>query len=63
MLSRVLNGRTVVSADMDLRLYAVLGTPPVRWLAMQTERDLWEASHNAKHRPKVKHTKLVQTVA
>lgn len=43
MLSRVLNGRSAVSADIDLRLSEALGTTPGFWLAMQTQRDLWTA--------------------
>ena len=60
MLSRVLNGHAAVSADMDLRLHEALGTSPGHWLAMQAQRDLWEASQNAKQRPKVKRMKLAQ---
>jgi len=40
MLLRVLNGRAAVSADMDLRLSAALGTSPGYGLALQTQRDL-----------------------
>jgi len=58
MLSRVLNGHAAVSADMDLRLHEALGTSPGHWLAMQSQRDLWEANQNAKQRPKVKRMKL-----
>lgn len=63
MLSRVLNGHAAVSADMDLRLSEALGTSPGHWLAMQSQRDLWEASQNAKQRPKVKRMKLALVVA
>lgn len=62
-LSRILNGHAAVSADMDLRLHEALGTTPGHWLAMQNQRDLWEASQNAKHRPKVKRMKLAQAMA
>jgi addiction module HigA family antidote len=51
-LSRVLHGRTGVSADMALRLGEALGTEPDLWLRLQMQRDLWEASQ--KKRPKVK---------
>lgn len=54
MLSRVLNGRSSVSADMDLRLAEALGTNVGFWLAMQTQRDLWEAKKTAKDRKKIK---------
>lgn len=54
MLSRVLNGRSGISADMDLRLSEALGTQPGFWLALQTQRDLWVASQSAKARPRIK---------
>jgi addiction module HigA family antidote len=60
MLSRVLNCHSAVSADMDLRLHEALGTSPGHWLAMQSQRDQWEASQNAKQRPKVKRMKPAQ---
>ncbi len=63
MLSRVLNGHAAVSADMDLRLHEALGTSPGHWLAMQSQRDLWEASQSAKQRPKVKRMKLALAAA
>ena len=39
MLSRVMNGRSAVSADMDLRLAEALGTSPGHWLALQARRN------------------------
>lgn len=54
MLSRVLNSRSAVSADMDLRLAEALGTSPGYWLALQAQRDLWTASQTAKERKKIK---------
>lgn len=53
MLSRILNGRAAVSADMDLRLSEALGTAPGFWLQMQAQRDLWEARQRAEKRPHV----------
>ena len=50
--SAVLNGRAGISADMDLRLSAALGTTPGFWLRLQMQRDLWEAQQ--KPRPKIK---------
>jgi antitoxin HigA-1 len=49
--SAVLNGRAGISADMDLRLSAALGTTPGFWLRLQMQRDLWEAKQ--KPRPKI----------
>ena len=54
MLSRVLNSRSAISADMDLRLAEALGTSPGYWLALQNQRDLWTASQSAKGRKKIK---------
>jgi addiction module HigA family antidote len=55
-LSRVLNGRAAVSADMALRLAAALGGSAESWLQMQASHDLWKASR--KPRPKVEPIKL-----
>jgi addiction module HigA family antidote len=50
-LSRVVNGRAAVSADMALRLAAALGGSAESWLHMQASHDLWHAAR--KRRPKV----------
>jgi antitoxin HigA-1 len=50
-LSRVLNGRAGISADMSLRLSDALGTNPAFWSGLQMDYDLWHASR--KRRPKV----------
>lgn len=42
-LSKLLNGRTGLTAAMALRLSAWLGTTPDVWLGMQTQWDLWQA--------------------
>lgn len=55
-LSRVVNGRAAVSADMALRLAAALGGSAESWMHMQTAHDLWRASK--KRRPKVSLLKL-----
>jgi addiction module HigA family antidote len=54
MLSRVVNGRSAVSADMDLRLSEALGTLPGHWLALQQQCDLWAAQQLAKKRKRIK---------
>ncbi|MDO9371641.1 MAG: HigA family addiction module antitoxin [Gammaproteobacteria bacterium] len=51
-LSRILNGRAGISADMALRLAAALGGTAESWLHMQVAYDLWQAGQ--KRRPKVK---------
>ena len=42
-LSRVINGRSGISADMALRLAAALGGSAESWLSMQATYDLWQA--------------------
>jgi antitoxin HigA-1 len=51
-LSRVLNGKAGVSADMALRLSEAFRTEPDLWLRLQMQYDLWAASK--KKRTKVK---------
>lgn len=51
MLSRILHGKSAVTAEMSLRLSQAFGTNPTLWLDLQTQRDIWEASLN---KPKVK---------
>lgn len=55
-LSRVVNGRAAVSADMALRLAAALGGSAESWLRMQVAYDLWQAAKT--RRPKVEPLKL-----
>ncbi len=50
-LSRILNGRAGVTAEMSLRLSAALGTSPDFWLRMQGQYDLW---HARRRTPKVR---------
>ncbi len=42
-LSKVLNGRAGITAEMDIKLSEALGQPPGLWLRMQTSYDLWQA--------------------
>ncbi|WP_253253801.1 HigA family addiction module antitoxin [Acidithiobacillus marinus] len=42
-LSKLLNGRVGVTANMALRLSTWLGTSPGFWLDMQTQWELWQA--------------------
>ncbi len=51
-LSRVLNGKAAMSADMALRLAQWLGTGPEVWVNMQAAYDLWKAKQIP--RPKIK---------
>lgn len=51
MLSRILNGRAGVTAEMSLRLSAALGTSPSLWFDMQKN---WEfAQARRKKLPKI----------
>jgi addiction module HigA family antidote len=43
-LSRILNAKAGLSADMALRLSDALGTSPDMWIGMQAQYDLWQAS-------------------
>jgi addiction module HigA family antidote len=51
-LSRILNGKASVSADMALRISEAFNTDPELWLRLQAQRDLWVALQ--KKRKKVK---------
>jgi len=51
-LSRVLNGKAGISADMALSISEAFNTEPDFWLRLQAQRDLWVASQ--KKRVKVK---------
>ncbi len=50
-LSRVVNGRAAVSAELAIRLAAALGGSAESWLRMQASYDLWQARR--KRRPKI----------
>jgi addiction module HigA family antidote len=51
-LSRVLNGKAGISADMALRLAAAFATEAELWLRLQAQYDLWVASR--KKRPRIR---------
>ena len=55
-LSRLVNGRAAVSADMALRLAAALGGTAESWLQMQAAYGLWQAGK--RRRRKVEPLKL-----
>jgi addiction module HigA family antidote len=50
-LSRIVNGRAGISAEMSLRLSDALGTHPAFWSGLQMDYDLWIASR--KRRPRI----------
>src|SRR5450759_4512055 len=47
-LSRVLNGKAGISAEMAVRLGKWLGTGPETWINMQSHYDLWRAEQTLK---------------
>jgi len=47
-LSRLLNGASGISADMDVRLSKALGTTSGYWLGLQADYDLWRARRHFK---------------
>ena len=51
-LSRVINGRAAISADMAIRLMQWLGGSAEIWLRAQIQYDLWRAEQ--KKRKKIK---------
>lgn len=51
-LSRVVNGKAAVSAELAIRLAAALRGSAESWLRMQLAYDLWQAQK--KRRPKIK---------
>ena len=51
-LSRIVNGRAGISAEMSLRLSQALGTHAAFWSGLQMDYDLWHASR--KRMPKIK---------
>jgi addiction module HigA family antidote len=55
-LSRLINGKSGVSAEMALRLAEAFGTSPDLWLKLQMNYDLWHASR--KHRRKITPIKI-----
>ena len=58
-LSRVLNAKAGVSAEMAVRLGKWLGTGPETWINMQAQYDLWKAEQSMKSKvakiPTLKH--------
>lgn len=51
MLSRVLNGRSAITADTAIRIGLLTRTSPESWLANQMQWDLWQSGRKPK--PKV----------
>lgn len=47
-LSRMINGRAAISAEMAIRLAQWLGGQPETWLRAQAQHDLWRAEQGSK---------------
>ena len=47
-LSRMINGRAAISAEMAIRLAQWLGGSAEVWLRLQLQYDLWHAEKNSK---------------
>jgi addiction module HigA family antidote len=47
-LSRVLNGKAAISAEMAVRLASALGGGATKWLHLQVNYDLWHAERALK---------------
>jgi addiction module HigA family antidote len=58
-LSRVVNGKAAVSAELAIRLAAALRGSAESWLRMQLAHDLWRARR--KRRPKIDTLESVPT--
>jgi len=46
-VSKIVNERAPVTADMALRLAKVFDTTPELWLGLQKQYDLWHAEHDS----------------
>lgn len=57
-LSRILNSRAGISADMAIKLARVFGGSAESWLYMQANYDLWQAERRA-----VQHNKQFHVAA
>jgi addiction module HigA family antidote len=60
-LSRVLNERAAISAEMAIRLAEWLGGDAGTWMRMQSDYDLWEAKKL--HKVKIKKVEHVEVAA
>jgi addiction module HigA family antidote len=59
-LSRVVNRRAAVSAELAIRLAAALGGSAESWLNMQVAYDLWHAEK--RRRPKIGRLRVIEAV-
>ena len=58
-LSRVINGRAAISADMAIRFAQWLGGSAETWLRAQTQYDLWHAGRGKRIQIKPVHRSTV----
>lgn len=52
-LSRFINGKAGVSADLAIRLALWLGGNAQTWMRMQADHELWQAEHSGRPAPKI----------
>lgn len=57
-LSRILNSRAGISADMAIKLARVFGGSAESWLYMQANYDLWQAERRAVQHDKRLHVSV-----
>jgi addiction module HigA family antidote len=62
-VSKIVNGRGVVTPDMALRLSVTFNTTPELWLNMQSNHDLWKVSHESGDWKKAKRMIIAETHA
>ncbi len=53
-LSKIINGKGSITADMSLRLVKAFDTTPELWINLQINYDLWHAEYMSKDWQKVK---------
>jgi antitoxin HigA-1 len=49
-LSRLLNGKAGISAEMSLKLSEAFGTSPDLWMKLQLQYDFWKAAQKKRKR-------------
>jgi addiction module HigA family antidote len=63
-LSKVINGKSGVSADLAIRLSKwMTGPAPDTWLAMQADYDLWQLTHVKKKAYNIRRAKAPRELA
>jgi len=53
-VSKIVNERGAITADMALRLSRAFGTSPEVWIDLQRDDELWHAANDSRHWKRVK---------